>query len=179
MSDQQTTVVGVFAKRAQAEGAIDELWHAGYTKDQVGMAFPGEAPHRATTATEALEEKAANGTVAGAVTGGALGAIAGAAVVAAIPGIGPILAMGLLLGLTTVVLMRYLDMIASPDNTPVTPGWPEYRRATFFFVRNQFLEGKTEKEVVEVLDRMASREREWMRYGGERYLKTAAGSRAR
>jgi hypothetical protein len=101
MSDEQTTIVAAFDRQTQAEGAIDELWHAGFKKDELGVAFPGEALHQATTATEALEEKAADGAVTGAVTGGALGAIAGTAVAATIPGIGPVLVMGLLLGLTT------------------------------------------------------------------------------
>jgi len=94
-------VIGVFEHRGKAEGAIDELWHAGFSKEQIGIASPGENLHQATTQTEDLEEKAANGAAAGAVTGAAAGAVVGAAALSIIPGIGPVLGGGLLLGLTT------------------------------------------------------------------------------
>lgn len=89
-------VVGFFATKAQAESATDELWHSGFHHDQVGMAAPGGEVHEATTRTEAMEEKAADGTTRGAVAGGLLGTAAGAAVAALVPGVGPLLAGGLL-----------------------------------------------------------------------------------
>lgn len=92
-------VVAVFERRGEAVVALDALRHAGFTREQISFAAPGEAPHAPDTPTEREEEKAADGAVAGAVTGGALGAMAGAAVVAALPAVGPILAGGVLLGL--------------------------------------------------------------------------------
>ena len=68
----QETVVAVFDTQAQAEGAVDALWHAGFPKNHIGMAAPGEKLQQAKTATEDLEERAADGAIAGAVTGGAL-----------------------------------------------------------------------------------------------------------
>jgi hypothetical protein len=91
-----TVVVAVFERRAQADGAIDELWHAGFAKEQIGLAAPGEPTRQASTATEALEETAASGAAAGAVTGSALGGVLGTLAVAAIPGLGPVLVGGLL-----------------------------------------------------------------------------------
>jgi len=94
-------VIGVFDNRGKAEGAIDELWHSGFPKEQIGIAAPGENLHQASTRTEDLEDQAANGAANGAITGGALGAVIGAAALSVIPGIGPVLGGGLLLGLTT------------------------------------------------------------------------------
>lgn len=92
-------VVAIFSDRSRAEMAIDDLWHEGFQKDQIGLAAPGEDLQKATTATGPIEETAATGAVAGAATGAALGALAGALVVAPLPGIGPILAGGLLTGI--------------------------------------------------------------------------------
>ncbi len=92
-------VVGVFAERGQAEKAIDELHHAGFTEKQVGILTRGGEVREARTETGVLEKNAAEGTAAGALTGGALGALAGALVVVLIPGIGPVLTGGILTAL--------------------------------------------------------------------------------
>jgi hypothetical protein len=97
-------VVGVFPDRGRAESAIDELWHAGFHKDQIGIVIPGHGVHEATTATESLEEKAAGGATTGAITGGAIGAVLGAVVIAVAPGIGPVIAGGMLAGIAASVV---------------------------------------------------------------------------
>ena len=100
MDDQSLySVIGIFSNRDKAEAAVDQLWHAGFRKEQIGLAAPGEDLHRATTPTEGVEEKAADGAVVGAVSGSAVGAVAGALIAATVPGIGPVLAGGLLAGL--------------------------------------------------------------------------------
>jgi hypothetical protein len=93
-----TSVVAVYRTRGQAEAAIDQLWHAGFAKDQVGIMIPGQGVHQATTETEHTEETGAEGAVVGAATGGALGTIAGALAMVLIPGLGPILTGGALMG---------------------------------------------------------------------------------
>ena len=95
----ETMVTAVFDNRGQAESAIDNLWHAGFRHDQVGILMPGGQVAEATTATEETEENAAGGAVTGAATGGAIGAVAGALATAFIPGVGPVLAGGILTGL--------------------------------------------------------------------------------
>jgi hypothetical protein len=90
--------MATFDNRGKAESAIDNLWHAGFRHDQVGILMPGGRATEATTATEGTEEKAAEGALAGAATGGAIGAVAGALATAFIPGIGPVLAGGILTG---------------------------------------------------------------------------------
>lgn len=92
------SVVAVYRTRGQAEAAIDQLWHAGFSKEQVGIMIPGEGEHQATTATEQTEESGATGAVAGAVTGTAVGTIAGALAMILIPGLGPVLTGGALMG---------------------------------------------------------------------------------
>jgi hypothetical protein len=93
------SVVAVFPNHALAEAAIDELWHAGFKKDEIGLAGPGEQPHDATTPTGRAEDKAAHAAATGAVTGSVAGAVAGLVVAATIPGFGPVVAGGLLLGI--------------------------------------------------------------------------------
>lgn len=100
MSDNgQHPVIAIFANRGQAEAAIDELWHEGFAKEQVGVAAPGERLREATTATETMEENAAEGAAKGAAAGSAAGALAGAAAAATIPGFGAVIAGGLLAGI--------------------------------------------------------------------------------
>ncbi len=95
----ETMVTAVFENRGQAESAIDNLWHAGFRHDQIGVVMPGGQVTEATTATEKTEENAAQGAVTGATAGGAIGAIAGAVAAAVIPGVGPVIAGGILTGL--------------------------------------------------------------------------------
>jgi hypothetical protein len=95
---QQCPVTAVFADRGKAESAIDNLWHAGFRHDQIGILAPGGPVTEATTSTEKNEETAAQGAVAGAATGGAVGAVVGALATSMIPGVGPVLAGGILTG---------------------------------------------------------------------------------
>jgi hypothetical protein len=95
----RTPVVAVFEQRGQAISAIDELEHAGFIKDQIGVATPGGPLHEANTPTSRREENAAEGAAKGAITGGVAGAVSGALAAALIPGVGPILAGGFLAGI--------------------------------------------------------------------------------
>src|SRR5262249_31558085 len=92
------TIVMLFDERGQAESAIDELFHAGFGEDQVGIMMPDGAIRKAETPTETSEEIAAEGAVAGAVSGTVAGAVVGALVTGLIPGIGPVLGGGILTG---------------------------------------------------------------------------------
>ena len=94
-------VMAAFPSGERAEGAIDQLSLAGFTKDQIGLAVPGEDFHLVTTATAVMEETATRGAVTGALVGSTVGTLAGAVAVSVLPGLGPILAGGLLLGIAT------------------------------------------------------------------------------
>jgi hypothetical protein len=98
LTEQSTTVTAVFDDRGKAESAIDNLWHAGFRHDQIGILTPSGQVAEATTATEKTEENAAEGALTGAAAGGAIGAVAGALATALIPGVGPVLAGGILTG---------------------------------------------------------------------------------
>jgi hypothetical protein len=93
-----SSVVAVYRTRGQAEAAIDQLWHAGFTKDQVGILIPGEGEQKPVTEIEKNEERDASGAVAGAATGTVIGTVAGALAMVLIPGLGPILTGGALMG---------------------------------------------------------------------------------
>jgi hypothetical protein len=93
-----TSLVAVYRTRGQAEAAIDQLWHAGFEKEHVGIMIPGEGVQQASTESEQTEETGANGAVAGAVAGTVAGTVAGALAMLLIPGLGPILTGGALMG---------------------------------------------------------------------------------
>src|SRR5512147_2887087 len=96
ITEQRSTVVGVFEDRHQADAAVSELRHAGFREDQIGVAVRRAEGEKETTAAEKgthWETGAATGALAGAGVGGlvGLGIMAGA-----IPAIGPVIAGGTL-----------------------------------------------------------------------------------
>lgn len=93
----RSTVAGLFRDRDDAEQAINELKDAGFRPEDVGVAM------RDPTAQGELAEdtgtKAAQGATSGALGGGLLGGIVGFLVgigALAIPGVGPVVAGGML-----------------------------------------------------------------------------------
>jgi len=114
------TVVGVFADAASAERAVQQLRSSGFTEEQIGYATrhpgPGGADAQAVAdadAGTATDEEPARDTLAahlagehhggtreglvmGGVTGLAFGSIVGAAAALLLPGIGPVIAGGIL-----------------------------------------------------------------------------------
>lgn len=91
------TIAGMFHDRATAEAAINDLRAAGFRSDQVGIAMRDRTEQN--TLVEETGTHAAGGAVTGALGGGLLGGVVGFLVGAgalAIPGIGPVVAGGLL-----------------------------------------------------------------------------------
>jgi hypothetical protein len=109
-----TTAIGVFEKAGQAQQAVDALRDAGFADDQIGFVVRHEA-------TES--EGAGEGAATGAVTGGVVGGLLGAAAALLLPGIGPVLAGGVLaatlggaaLGATTGGLIGALAGMGVPE----------------------------------------------------------------
>ena len=94
-SDQETTgrtVVGMFARRADAESAIRDLKSAGFTDDQIGVAVPETL--RADSAGGGAT--AGEGAVAGALSGGIVGGLIGLLGSILVPGLGPLVVGGVL-----------------------------------------------------------------------------------
>lgn len=87
------TVVGVFSDRAQAERAVRDLEAMGFTHEQIGLLTPhGGVPGVDVNPVPQFETHAGSGAAAGVVVGGVLGAAAALL----IPGIGPVIAGGIL-----------------------------------------------------------------------------------
>jgi hypothetical protein len=88
--NNQNTVVGVFSDRHHAEQAVEALHQVGFRDDQIGFARRDDQTHPDQSPKEGT--KAAGGLGTGAVVGG----IIGAAAALLIPGVGPVLAGGIL-----------------------------------------------------------------------------------
>jgi len=83
-----TTVLGLFKTRAEAEAAVSALQAAGFEGEDIGLLAPGELhePPAGSSAAHGV----ATGTAVGGVAGGILGALAAGL----IPGVGPFVAGG-------------------------------------------------------------------------------------
>ena len=96
-ADQETTgrtVVGLFARRGDAEAAIRDLKAAGFRDDQVGVALQDK--DQQGDLLESTGAKEAEGAAAGAVSGGLVGGLIGLLGSLLIPGVGPIVVGGVL-----------------------------------------------------------------------------------
>ena len=96
---ERPALVRVFADRADAERAVDELRRAGFRDEQIGFARRDDRKHEpegGTAIPRGKEAEAGEGMTTGALTGSVVGGLIGAAVAGLIPGIGPVLAGGIL-----------------------------------------------------------------------------------
>ena len=93
---QKRALVGVFDDRSAAEQAVDSLHRAGFAHDQVGFAIRGTDAIRGGMIVDTVGTKDGKGAAAGMVTGGMIGGMLAAAVSLLIPGVGPIVAGGVL-----------------------------------------------------------------------------------
>ncbi len=90
------TLVGVFDDRDAAERAVDDLEQAGFKRDQLGYAIRGSDSEQIGMISDAEGTKDGAGALAGMATGGVAGGLAAAAIALMMPGIGPVLAGGVL-----------------------------------------------------------------------------------
>ena len=97
MKESKKTLVGLFYERQQAEQAIQELKAAGFKDDQIGVLMQDKdsGQQLAESTGTKVSETAASGAIGGGVAGGVLGLLASIGALA-IPGIGPIVAGGVL-----------------------------------------------------------------------------------
>jgi hypothetical protein len=95
------SVTGVFTSRDDADKAVNELRNLGIPENRIGIVAPGSDPERLETGVPVTDtESPGMGRAMGAAVGGAMGAASGAtaglAVASlAIPGIGPLIAFGM------------------------------------------------------------------------------------
>ena len=90
----ERAIVGVFEDRIRAEEAVEALHDAGFAHDKIGYALRDAVP--GGMITDADGAKDSKGAVAGAVTGGVVGGVLAAAISLLIPGVGPVVAGGIL-----------------------------------------------------------------------------------
>ena len=95
-STQRTTLVAAFADRLEAERAVDELEQAGFAADDLGYAIRGSDAVQGGMITDTQGAKDRKGAMTGMATGAGLGAVLGAAAALLIPGVGPVVAGGVL-----------------------------------------------------------------------------------
>ena len=95
-------ITGIFTDRTTAERVVDELRGAGFSNDRIGFLSPGTSERkRDKTIPITDSERSGMGSAMGGAVGGAMGAASGASLGAAaasllVPGVGPVIAMGLL-----------------------------------------------------------------------------------
>ncbi|HET7468293.1 MAG TPA: general stress protein [Gemmatimonadales bacterium] len=93
------TVVGLFARRRDADAAIRDLNAAGFTDDQVGVALQNREEQG--DLLEPPRAKEAEAAAAGAVSGGLVGGLIGLLGSLLVPGVGPVLVGGVLASMLT------------------------------------------------------------------------------
>lgn len=97
-----STVAGIFKSRAEAERAVENLRSAGISDDDISFLTPGTTDEELEAAVPTTEtEQPGMGTAFGGVVGAALGTAGGIHIGTAlaslfVPGVGPILAAGVL-----------------------------------------------------------------------------------
>lgn len=92
----ERAIVSTFDDRGAAERAIDALYQAGFSEHHVGFVIRGADDVRGGMIVDADGTKDGKGAMTGAVTGGMLGGILAAAIAVLIPGIGPVVAGGVM-----------------------------------------------------------------------------------
>ena len=95
-TQHREVVVARFDSRETAQRAIEALTAAGFHEDDIGFAMKSDSapPHEVTDLAAA--EGPGGGAATGALTGGLLGGLIAAAAALIVPGVGPVLAGGLL-----------------------------------------------------------------------------------
>ena len=92
------TAAGLFPDRARAEQAIDALKASGLTEDQIGLALRDRTAQGVLledTGTQVAKEAATTGALGGGLLGGLAGLLIGIGALV-IPGLGPVVAGGVL-----------------------------------------------------------------------------------
>ena len=97
-----STVAGIFRSRADAERAVENLRSAGFANDHLNLLIPGTTNQELEASVPTTEtEQPGMGSALGGTVGGAMGAAGGLTIGAAaasllVPGVGPVLAAGIL-----------------------------------------------------------------------------------
>lgn len=99
-TQKQTTVVGVFSDRQQAQSAVRALKDSGFREDQIGLASSSQDAEDSSGTASADNSFVGEGAMTGLAAGAGLGALWGLGVLSGIlPVIGPAIAGGTLAGI--------------------------------------------------------------------------------
>jgi Protein of unknown function (DUF3341) len=93
MVAENAAVFGIFASRASAEAAVDQLTAAGFSTQDVSVLMSGMEGSKEFATERNTKADAATGVAVGGVVGGTLGLLAGIGALT-IPGAGPLIAAG-------------------------------------------------------------------------------------
>src|SRR5437773_2955251 len=96
MESQKSALIGVFDDRYEAERAVRDLEALGFNDKDIGFVIRGTDVGQGGMITDTVGTKDARGALVGAATGAIGGGILAAAVTALLPGVGPVLAAGML-----------------------------------------------------------------------------------
>lgn len=96
--DGRSCQIAAFEDRLEAERAIDDLHQAGFSRQDIGFVLRGQDVGTGGMITDELGAGDGAGAVKGALTGGVVGGLIGAAAAMMVPGVGPVLAAGILSG---------------------------------------------------------------------------------
>jgi hypothetical protein len=96
-----STAAGIFNSSAEAERAVEGLRAAGFGEESISILTPGTSPQQLDDVPTTETEQPGMGTAVGGAVGGALGVAGGlhlgaAAASLLVPGVGPVLAAGLI-----------------------------------------------------------------------------------
>ena len=99
MAGKNTAAFAIFATRAAAERAVDQLNAAGFSHQDVSVLMSDKEGSKdfATEKNTKAPEGTATGVGVGGIVGGTLGLLAGIGALA-IPGVGPLIAAGPIMG---------------------------------------------------------------------------------
>lgn len=95
-SRNEPVIVGIFSDRTAAEKAVDALHQAGFDSSDVGYAIRGSDAVRGGMIVDEPLTKDKTGVAKGAAAGAITGSILGTIAAIALPGVGPVLAAGVL-----------------------------------------------------------------------------------
>ena len=96
---KERALIGVFSTRADAQSAIRELTESGFGAENIGFASREQTKEEANVEVGEIQEMegdASTGAVTGVAGGGVIGGVLGAGAAFLIPGIGPVVAAGIL-----------------------------------------------------------------------------------
>jgi hypothetical protein len=134
------TTVGVFRSRSDAELGVQQLRSAGIPADQINVLTPGPGQEGAATRVPEVEgEQPGMVEAIGAVAGGAAGLGVGEGLATLlVPGVGPVLALGLVGGALLGALAG--GAVGRMGENAIFPGLPEDE---FFVYRDALRQGRT------------------------------------